>query len=238
MSQSSTQKKGGSTKRERMEERESAIVEAAKTIFVKNGIDGTRMAEIAAKANVAEGTLYLYFKNKTALLSAVVASHWEGLTEGTVAAVDGIDDVFEALHALGMYHLQTMIDDRELLELNFYLRYAVGHGSDQSLASKRSYVVVFDKIYARGVDRGLLRSDIPLWHARDLFFGTLEYSSRTIAYHGRLEEIEMAVSHLVQIIKNGYSAGSEATNGDNAGQLADMSRQLERVATQIERLKS
>ena len=50
------------TRRERVEQKERAILEAAADAFVESGYDGARMADIAKRAGVAEGTVYLYFK--------------------------------------------------------------------------------------------------------------------------------------------------------------------------------
>jgi AcrR family transcriptional regulator len=41
-----------------------AIIEAARAIFARQGYEATTIAEIAAAAGVAVGTVYLYFRNK------------------------------------------------------------------------------------------------------------------------------------------------------------------------------
>ena len=61
------------TQRQRLEAREDAILAAATAVFGESGVDGARMAEIA-RADVAEGTVYLYYKNKHELLEAVRGS--------------------------------------------------------------------------------------------------------------------------------------------------------------------
>jgi TetR/AcrR family fatty acid metabolism transcriptional regulator len=52
----------GDTQRQRLEAREEAILAAATSLFSESGVDGARMAEIARRADVAEGTVYLYYK--------------------------------------------------------------------------------------------------------------------------------------------------------------------------------
>ena len=47
------------TQRQRLEAREEAILAAATAVFGESGVDGARMAEIARRADVAEGTVYL-----------------------------------------------------------------------------------------------------------------------------------------------------------------------------------
>jgi len=40
------------------------ILEAATTIIAQKGYHGTKVSDIAKLAEVADGTIYLYFKNK------------------------------------------------------------------------------------------------------------------------------------------------------------------------------
>lgn len=53
-----------------------AIIDAAEYLFTKAGYETTTMAQVATRAGVAVGTVYLYFKNKNDLLAAVKDS-WE-----------------------------------------------------------------------------------------------------------------------------------------------------------------
>lgn len=60
---------GKKTRKERLEDvmRES-LLEAAKSVLTEHGWDGTTMDRVAAKAGVAKGTIYNYFKDKTDLM--------------------------------------------------------------------------------------------------------------------------------------------------------------------------
>ena len=61
------------TKRRRdPEARPSQILEAAFVEFGKHGLAGARLDDIAKRANVAKGTIYLYFPNKEALFRAMI----------------------------------------------------------------------------------------------------------------------------------------------------------------------
>ena len=50
----------------------TAILDAALAEFAANGLDRTRMSDVAARAGVAKGTTYLYFADKQALFEGVV----------------------------------------------------------------------------------------------------------------------------------------------------------------------
>ena len=55
----------------RKEERTPEILEAALATFGERGFAGTRMDDIAAKAGITKGTIYLYFDSKEALFKAL-----------------------------------------------------------------------------------------------------------------------------------------------------------------------
>jgi TetR/AcrR family fatty acid metabolism transcriptional regulator len=205
------------TKRERVEEKESKIIAAARQIFLREGVDGTRMSEIAKLADVAEGTLYLYFKNKEALLHAISGAHWAELSEGARAAIADCDSAMDGFHALADYHMMILIKDWSLIELGVTLAGTSDAGHRATFSAKRDYASIFDDLFTRGVDRGEFRSDVELWCMRDLFYGTLEYSARTITIHNRLEDMKTAVVSMMRVF-------TVALVPDNAG---DLSRAVE-----------
>src|SRR5256885_16846782 len=55
----------------RKEARPAEIVSAALDVFVERGFAATRLEDVARRAGVTKGTVYLYFKNKDALFKAV-----------------------------------------------------------------------------------------------------------------------------------------------------------------------
>jgi AcrR family transcriptional regulator len=54
--------------------RRRQILKAALTVFSEHGFEAARLDEIARKAKVAKGTLYLYFPDKQAMFEALVRS--------------------------------------------------------------------------------------------------------------------------------------------------------------------
>jgi AcrR family transcriptional regulator len=65
------------------------IIDAAEQVFVKRGLAGTRMSDVAAEAGLATGTLYNYFANRDALLSSLLERRFDQLVAGVRAADDG-----------------------------------------------------------------------------------------------------------------------------------------------------
>jgi Bacterial regulatory proteins, tetR family len=52
--------------------RKQAILDAALTVFSERGFEAARLDDIAVRAGVAKGTLYLYFDDKEGLFEEVV----------------------------------------------------------------------------------------------------------------------------------------------------------------------
>jgi AcrR family transcriptional regulator len=79
----------------------SQIIEGARAVFLAQGFDAASMGEIARKAGVSKGTLYVYFDSKERLFEAVVEDERRGQAE-QVFSLDASDaDVGAVLTRLG-----------------------------------------------------------------------------------------------------------------------------------------
>lgn len=61
------------TRQRRKEARPQELLDAALELFAEKGFAATRSEEVAARAGVAKGTLYLYYPSKEELLKAVIS---------------------------------------------------------------------------------------------------------------------------------------------------------------------
>ncbi len=199
------------TKRDRLEKKEAAIVDAATDVYLEKGFEKTTMAEIARRADVADGTLYTYFKNKNALMMAVVAAHWARITDEANKSISSSDNFFDAVEAHARYHITMLLKDWRLIDLSYVLYYMQRMPEIEATAYKREYSSVFDRVYNRALDRGEIRSDVPLRHARDLFYGTLEYAARTQVQGRSKQEVESIVKNLVAVIREGFAPSKPST---------------------------
>ena len=228
------------TQRSKLERKERVILEAARAIFVDHGFDGARMQEIARRAGIGEGTIYSYYESKAELMLAVLQQFWDGLTleaEGVMAA-EQAPDFFGRLRALARYHLNTVIVNADFINLTFALR---RNNSEVSVSRDhlRHYVAVFDRLFLRGQDRGELRGDAVLWQARDIFYGSLEYSARSIEMTMEADrstrDQQPVVDEMVALFRVHYGAHPEREEADGAT-LAGLSRQIEQLTEKVETL--
>ncbi|GIZ53257.1 TetR family transcriptional regulator [Noviherbaspirillum aridicola] len=76
----------------RKDARPQELLAAALDLFVERGFAATRLDDVAARAGVSKGTLYLYFANKEELFKAVVRENVLpalGEAEDTVGSFEG-----------------------------------------------------------------------------------------------------------------------------------------------------
>jgi AcrR family transcriptional regulator len=85
------------------EEARRRILKAAREAFAENGWDQTSMDDIAQKLGASRGGLYLYFRNKEEIFSAITKEWQEQLDEllrssfSNRELVDGADILFETV---------------------------------------------------------------------------------------------------------------------------------------------
>ena len=97
-----------SPRKRRKEARPSELLEAALSLFVEKGFAATRLEDVAARAGVSKGTLYLYFENKDALFKAVIQ--------------EGIIPVIAENEAIAARHSGCSFDLLELLLENWWTK--------------------------------------------------------------------------------------------------------------------
>ncbi|MEN0084084.1 MAG: helix-turn-helix domain-containing protein [Leifsonia sp.] len=76
------------------------ITAAAAELFAERGVDEVTTQEIAARADIGAGTLFLYVKSKGDLLLLVQNSAYAGALEEGISAAAGIADPLEAVMAI------------------------------------------------------------------------------------------------------------------------------------------
>ena len=112
---------GCSKRKRRKEARPAELVEAARLTFLDKGFAATRIEDIAARAGVSKGTVYLYFDAKEALFEAVVRETVVPVIEQVIRAIeaDETTPAFDQLTLIArvMYREMVGTDRRKLLHM-------------------------------------------------------------------------------------------------------------------------
>jgi AcrR family transcriptional regulator len=93
----------GPARQRRKEARPQELLDAALALFVEKGFAATRSEEVAARAGVSKGTLYLYFPSKEELFKAVVRRNLSSLIAEGQEIADGYAGSTSALLRLLMH---------------------------------------------------------------------------------------------------------------------------------------
>ena len=111
------------------------------------------------------------------------------------------------------------------------LTYRARPQQEQDLDQVREYVRVFDRIMQRGVDRDELPKHTPIGQLRDVFFGTLEFSARTLKLRERPYD-HSVVTNLLAIMV-GSSSRTPSSAKDKEPSNRDLMNTLKSIEKQL-----
>lgn len=153
---------------DRSERKRGTVLDAATSLFLSKGYDGTTMDEVAALAGVSKPTLYRYFADKERLYAAIVAATTDdidGLLRLVAEELATADDPREGLERLAGKFLTALMQPdllrlRRLVIANAERFPEVGQGwfSDGFERVLETLSIAFQR-YA---EKGRLRLDDPL----------------------------------------------------------------------------
>ena len=92
-----------------------AILDAAVVEIARHGYYQTTVAMIARRAGVADGTIYLYFKNKDDILVQFFSYKTKQVFERFREGVDSQESAIEKLRSLIRRHLEAFQQDRNMV---------------------------------------------------------------------------------------------------------------------------
>src|ERR1700757_1002669 len=84
------------------------ILDAAIEVIAEHGFFHSRVSEIADRAGVADGTIYLYFKNKDELLMAAIDSAFHRFIEKGLVELKEVTDPREKIRRIAFLHLEGL----------------------------------------------------------------------------------------------------------------------------------
>ena len=159
---------GGAAKRER-------ILRAAIRIFSQKGFFNSKVSEIARAAGVADGTIYLYFKNKDDLLISLFE---EKMGEVVADVRSRIAEGASPLSRLEIFirnHMDLLVREAGLIEvLQVELRQSNKFMKEYVPVKFLEYLDVISGILEEGKKDGTFRPDLNIKTTRRAIFGALD----------------------------------------------------------------
>ena len=101
--------------------RRALVLDAARAVFEKLGIEGASIREIARAAGYTPGAIYFYYDSKEAIYGALLAESLERLNDKVAQAGTGSMDAAAQLEAKASAWFDFYADNPRELDLGFYL---------------------------------------------------------------------------------------------------------------------
>ncbi|MEM0576991.1 TetR/AcrR family transcriptional regulator [Flavobacterium polysaccharolyticum] len=97
------------------------ILKGAKKLFIEKGIEQTTIRNIADEIDYSVGTVYVYFKDKTAILHDLHSIGFQELG-GYFQELFKIEDPMERLRKMGFAYIKFALENQEMYDLMFNLK--------------------------------------------------------------------------------------------------------------------
>ncbi|WP_342525158.1 TetR/AcrR family transcriptional regulator [Chryseomicrobium sp. FSL W7-1435] len=156
------------------------IIDAAIVVIAENGYHQSQVSKIAKQAGVADGTIYLYFKNKEDILISVFDEKMEMFADRLREIIEEPITASDKLYKMVENHFTVLSADRhlatvtqlELRQSNLALRMRIN-------AVLKNYLVLLDTILKEGIANGEFDKDMDIRLARQMVFGTIDETTTT-----------------------------------------------------------
>jgi TetR/AcrR family fatty acid metabolism transcriptional regulator len=188
------------------------ILEAAIKVFARQGFYQSTVAQIAKEAGVADGTIYLYFKNKDDILVQFFDYKTKQVFDSFRAEVARADSSLEKLKYLIRRHLEEFQQNRETAVV-----YQVETHQNSRLAEpqiremSQMYRDLISEIVEQGQQEGTIRKDLYVGLVKRFIIGAVDEVINTWLHsNGEYDLVSMA-DPLVELFIKGIGHGDHST---------------------------
>lgn len=188
----------------RKQEKFQLILEAALKVIAENGFHGSQISKIAKEAGIADGTVYLYFKNKEDILISLFQQRLGDLVSMFNSSVRETNSADEAIRRICEIHFTELeqnvnlayVTQIELRQSSLELRKAIG------LAVK-PYIQLIEGILEQGIKEKSFRPDLDVKLTRLLLFGGMDEVVTSWLISGRKYSLTAQVDKTVEFFLKG-----------------------------------
>ncbi len=197
----------GSQSRARDDKRDRILKSAVK-VFARKGFYNAKISEIAFHAGVADGTIYLYFKNKDDILICLFDENMGKIIDRFQALLATASDPAEKLRTFIHQHFElvrTMPDLAAVIQLE--LRQSNKFIKEYSGSRFNDYLNLISSIIREGQSAGTFRSDLLPGIVKRALFGALdEFSTLWVLSKDKRYDLRDAAEQISALILDGLLA--------------------------------
>jgi TetR/AcrR family fatty acid metabolism transcriptional regulator len=161
--------------RTRKDDKRQRILDAATKVFAKKGYFAARVSDVAKKAGIAGGTIYLYFRNKEDILVSLFDDVMKEHIERGREELHGLAGAGAKLHAIAARHLRLLGQNEDLaVVFQVELRQSTKFMERFTASWFHDYLQLLNDVIAEGQRDGTLRADVPRKLVVKALFGALD----------------------------------------------------------------
>src|SRR5690554_1730800 len=183
------------------------IIDAAVKVIAQNGYHNSQVSRIAKEAGVADGTIYLYFKNKEDILISVFEEKLGIFVEKSKEYLEREKSIEKKLFHLIEMHLMQLEEDHDLaIVTQLELRQ-----SNKDLRTKinsvlRDYLDLIDSVLTEGIEKGFFPKNLELRIARQIIFGSIDEVATNWVMKEHKYPLTPLAASLNKMLLNGFKA--------------------------------
>lgn len=205
--------KRGQKFQRRAEARPDEVLDAALDLFREKGFAATRVEDIAKRAGLSKGTVYLYFPSKEAVLEGLVRRAILPVAQSTLSALDNYEGDPRTIITMVIRMLGTRFSDPRTLAIpKVVLREVLGFPHLAQMYRREVLdraIPAIEKLIRRGIEQGYLRPVDPELTVRSIVGPIMLHAVLAEVFgimpEGGLE-IEKLIDNHLAILFDGLSA--------------------------------
>jgi TetR/AcrR family fatty acid metabolism transcriptional regulator len=156
-------------------DKRTEILQAAIRVFARSGFFNSRVSDVAEQAGVADGTIYLYFRNKDDLLISLFDRIMGEFVDRATTALSGVQDPVDKLRRLAALHLEGIGRNRDLaVVFQIELRHSSKFMTRFSKTRLADYFDLIRCVIREGQARKRFRKELNEKIITKCFFGALD----------------------------------------------------------------
>jgi len=187
-------------------ERRQAIIQAAIGVFGKGNFRNSSISEIAQRADVAEGTIYQYFKNKEDLFFSIPVEKTKEFSRDLELHLQGINGAFNKISKLIWYYLYFFKRNPEYARtLMLEMRVSKNFVKTKAYKSFKPFTDRILEIIKEGQQERIIRDDVNIYILRQLILGILEHIVTRWLLKGEKYDLMQHYDQVNELVFHGMS---------------------------------
>ena len=181
------------------------IIDAATKIFAEKGFYQARISEIAREAQVADGTIYIYFENKDDILICLFEEQMKAVLDNMIEQIAREEDPVKKLERFALTHLRLIEKHKDMAEIiQVEVRQSSKFMKEYENEKFARYLELIGDIIREGQEMGVFKTDVIPGVAKRAFFGALDEMSRFWVLSSRRRyDIRTAAKQISDYFLNG-----------------------------------